>query len=80
MLLLRTDPRCIGVVISGDTAQSIMRGIAFRFSDLRSLFYHAKMSMHEMGKTSAVRVPKQVGLSELQISLISLSFMDNSEI
>ena len=38
-----------------------MRGIAFRFSDLRSLFYHAKMSMHEMGKTSAVRVPKQVG-------------------
>lgn len=44
----------------GDTAQSIMRGIAFRFSDLRSLFYHAKMSMQEMGKTSTVKVPKQV--------------------
>ena len=50
----------VNIVHVGDTAQSIMRGIAFRFSDLRSLFYHAKMSMHEMGKTSAVRVPKQV--------------------
>ncbi|WAR27587.1 TRNK1-like protein, partial [Mya arenaria] len=40
-----------------DTAQSIMRGISFRFSDLRSLFFHAK---HSMGNTSAVEVPTQV--------------------
>lgn len=42
-----------------------MRGISFRFNDLRSLFYHAKQSMQAMGKTSAVEVPKQV--SQLQV-------------
>ncbi|KAK3101278.1 hypothetical protein FSP39_002361 [Pinctada imbricata] len=46
--------------LTGDTAQSIMRGISFRFNDLRSLFFYARGSMHAVGKTSAVEVPKQV--------------------
>ena len=46
--------------LTGDTAQSIMRGISFRFNDLRSLFFYARNSMHAVGKTSAVEVPKQV--------------------
>ena len=29
-----------GLFLTGDTAQSIMRGVSFRFSDLRSVFYH----------------------------------------
>ena len=29
-----------GLFLTGDTAQSIMRGVSFRFQDLRSLFYH----------------------------------------
>ncbi|XP_061175910.1 TPR and ankyrin repeat-containing protein 1-like [Saccostrea echinata] len=32
------------IFLTGDTAQSIMRGICFRFKDLCSLFYHAKDS------------------------------------
>ncbi|KAL3888629.1 hypothetical protein ACJMK2_000994 [Sinanodonta woodiana] len=46
--------------LTGDTAQSIMRGISFRFSDLKSLFFHARQSMQAMGKIGAVEVPKQV--------------------
>ena len=58
---LKNKIKKICLLLPGDTAQSIMRGIAFRFSDLRSLFYHAKQSMQAMGKTSAIEVPKQVG-------------------
>lgn len=29
-----------GLFLTGDTAQSIMRGVSFRFQDLRSLFHH----------------------------------------
>lgn len=36
--------------LTGDTAQSIMRGISFRFIDLKSLFYYAKESARENEK------------------------------
>ena len=36
--------------LTGDTAQSIMRGISFRFEDLKSLFYYAQHSMKALGK------------------------------
>ena len=45
---------------TGDTAQSIMRGIAFRFSDLRSLFYYMKESVTSVGQKSEVLVPDRV--------------------
>ena len=45
---------------TGDTAQSIMRGIAFRFSDLRSLFYYMKESLKSVGQESEVVVPDRV--------------------
>ena len=41
---------------TGDTAQSIMRGIAFRFEDLKTLFYYASRSFMAQGKASAVQV------------------------
>ncbi|XP_052783611.1 TPR and ankyrin repeat-containing protein 1-like [Mya arenaria] len=59
-LLIRLCQNPNDMFLTGDTAQSIMRGISFRFSDLRSLFFQAKESMQAMGKTSAVEVPKQV--------------------
>ncbi|XP_052214816.1 TPR and ankyrin repeat-containing protein 1-like isoform X2 [Dreissena polymorpha] len=59
-LLIRLCQNPNDMFLTGDTAQSIMRGISFRFSDLRSLFYHAKQSMQAMGKTTALEVPKQV--------------------
>jgi hypothetical protein len=58
-LLLRVCQSPNQMFLTGDTAQSIMRGIAFRFNDLRSLFFYAKKSMHAIGKTSGVKVPKQ---------------------
>ena len=46
---------------TGDTAQSIMRGIAFRFDDLKSLFHHAKKAAGIKGDHhDFIRVPKKV--------------------
>ena len=45
------DPNSL--FFTGDTAQSIMRGIAFRFQDLRSLFYHIHRNV------PLVKVPKK---------------------
>ena len=41
-LLIRCCRFPNNLFFTGDTAQSIMRGIAFRFDDLKSLFHHAK--------------------------------------
>ncbi|KFQ26340.1 TPR and ankyrin repeat-containing protein 1, partial [Mesitornis unicolor] len=50
------DPNAM--FLTGDTAQSIMKGVAFRFSDLRSLFHYAsKNSMH---KKQRIRKPKRI--------------------
>lgn len=40
-LLLRLSREPNGLFLTGDTAQSIMKGISFRFRDLRSLFHLA---------------------------------------
>ena len=45
---------------TGDTAQSIMRGIAFRFEDLKSLFHHAKEAADMIGHRLQLRVPKKL--------------------
>ena len=45
---------------TGDTAQSIMRGIAFRFSDLKSLFYYMNQSYKAVGYEAQVHVPDRV--------------------
>ncbi|XP_038048876.1 TPR and ankyrin repeat-containing protein 1-like [Patiria miniata] len=52
------DPNSL--FLTGDTAQSIMRGVAFRFDDLKSLFHYASKSVKALGKHSAVAVPKRV--------------------
>ncbi|XP_075683080.1 TPR and ankyrin repeat-containing protein 1 [Rhinoderma darwinii] len=56
--------RCINdpnsMFLTGDTAQSIMKGVAFRFSDLRSLFYYANKNCSGSKKNCIVRKPKQV--------------------
>ena len=45
---------------TGDTAQSIMRGIAFRFEDLKSLFHHAKEAAGVIDHRLQLRVPKKL--------------------
>ena len=48
------DPN--GFFLTGDTAQSIMSGISFRFEDVKTLFYHLK-EQHAFDKVRIV-VPK----------------------
>ncbi|NXM78890.1 TRNK1 protein, partial [Serilophus lunatus] len=50
------DPNAM--FLTGDTAQSIMKGVAFRFSDLKSLFHYA--SKNSMNKKQRVRKPKRI--------------------
>ncbi|XP_072268229.1 TPR and ankyrin repeat-containing protein 1 [Pyxicephalus adspersus] len=56
--------RCINdpnsMFLTGDTAQSIMKGVSFRFSDLRSLFYYANKKYSDDKKKCIVRKPKQL--------------------
>ncbi|XP_070564881.1 TPR and ankyrin repeat-containing protein 1-like isoform X1 [Ptychodera flava] len=59
-LLIRCCSNPNALFLTGDTAQSIMRGVAFRFDDLKTLFHYASKSMKAVGKTSSVTVPKRV--------------------
>ncbi|XP_041361943.1 TPR and ankyrin repeat-containing protein 1-like [Gigantopelta aegis] len=59
-ILIRITQNPNNMFLTGDTAQSIMRGISFRFSDLQTLFYYAKKSLHAVGKTKSVEVPNQM--------------------
>ena len=45
---------------TGDTAQSIMRGIAFRFEDLKSLLHYAKEAADVIDHRLQLRVPKKL--------------------
>ncbi|XP_063160160.1 TPR and ankyrin repeat-containing protein 1 [Candoia aspera] len=51
------DPNAM--FLTGDTAQSIMKGVAFRFSDLKSLFHYASQSCNDK-KQCLVRKPKRI--------------------
>ena len=47
-----------GLFLTGDTAQSIMRGVSFRFSDLRSVFHYiSKHVDRSRGQKTKVKVP-----------------------
>ena len=56
-ILLRCCKDPNNLFLTGDTAQSIMRGVSFRFSDLRSLFYKAKKHAKNIRKKAVVTVP-----------------------
>ncbi|XP_065937230.1 TPR and ankyrin repeat-containing protein 1 isoform X2 [Magallana gigas] len=53
-LLLHICQNPNDMFLTGDTAQGIMRGISFRFKDLRSLFYHASQT------TKSIKVPERI--------------------
>ena len=47
-----------GLFLTGDTAQSIMRGVSFRFSDLRSVFHYINENVDQSrGQKTFVKVP-----------------------
>ena len=57
-VLLRCCKNPNNLFLTGDTAQSIMRGVSFRFSDLRSLFYKANKRVKNTGKKDKITVPR----------------------
>ena len=59
MLLIRCcrDPNAI--FLTGDTAQSVMRGISFRFEDLTSLFFYLNENYKAVGAQAEIVVPKR---------------------
>ena len=59
-LLIRCCRSPNEMFFTGDTAQSIMRGIAFRFEDLKSLFHHAKEAADMIDHPLQLRVPKKL--------------------
>ena len=59
-LIIRCCRHPNDLFFTGDTAQSIMRGIAFRFSDLKSLFYHANNSRPLETRRGHVHVPDRL--------------------
>ena len=60
LLLLKCSLNPNAMFFTGDTAQSIMKGVAFRFCDLQSLFVAAKQEFERNGVMSPVMVPKRV--------------------
>ena len=60
LLLIRSSRDPNGLFFTGDTAQSIMRGISFRFSDLKSLFFHVQSAYQALGFQSGIRVPNKL--------------------
>ena len=54
--------------LTGDTAQSIMRGVSFRFSDLRTIFHHIQAS--KSSKPASIKVPK--------VDQLAINFRSNS--
>ncbi|KAK7091654.1 hypothetical protein V1264_009311 [Littorina saxatilis] len=59
-VLIRLAHNPNDMFLTGDTAQSIMRGVSFRFSDLKTLFHYAKQSLKARGKTGMLEVPRHV--------------------
>ena len=57
-LLIRCCRSPNEMFFTGDTAQSIMRGIACRFEDLKALFHHAKEAAAMKDVRLKLRVPK----------------------
>ena len=55
-VLLRACADPNGLFLTGDTAQSIMRGVHFRFKDLQSIFHHAwAAARRQSGHTDLVK-------------------------
>ena len=77
-LLLRVSRDPNGLFLTGDTAQSIMRGISFRFGDLRSLFYDMQQKVKQAQVTSTALAPVRVSIPQLH--RLTINFRSHSGI
>ena len=60
LLLIRSCANPNAMFFTGDTAQSIMSGVAFRFCDLKSLYLVAKSEFESLKLPSPISVPSTV--------------------
>jgi len=60
LLLIRSSANPNAMFFTGDTAQSIMSGVAFRFCDLKSLYLVAKDEFESLKLPSPISVPSTV--------------------
>ena len=67
-LFVRTSRDPNGLFLTGDSAQSIMRGIAFRFSDVRTVLHAAQVFAKEKKDAVQVRIPE---VSQLRVNFRS---------
>ena len=69
-VLLRccSDPN--GLFLTGDTAQSIMRGVSFRFGDLRTLFHEVQQKAKHVKGAVKIHVP--------QLQQLTINFQSHS--
>ena len=80
LFLLLSCSRCPnGNFLSGDTAQSIMKGVSFRFKDVRSLFHHLGKKHENLIKVAVPDIYKltvnyrsQIGILRLADSVLEL--------
>ncbi|XP_019859701.1 PREDICTED: uncharacterized protein LOC100635005, partial [Amphimedon queenslandica] len=71
-LILRLSQEPNGLFLTGDTAQSIMKGISFRFRDLRSLFH--------LAKTQSAALPSPMRISVPRVHELLINFRSHSGI
>ena len=67
-LFVRTSRDPNGLFLTGDSAQSIMRGIAFRFSDVRTVLHAAQVFAKEKKDAVQVHIPE---VSQLRVNFRS---------
>lgn len=84
-LLIQLSENPNQMFLTGDTAQNIMRGVSFRFSDLKSLFYYAKEQSASSKRSQVIHCPKSLyklphnyrshqGILKLASSVIDILF------
>ncbi|CAE1296780.1 unnamed protein product [Acanthosepion pharaonis] len=84
-LLIQLSENPNQMFLTGDTAQNIMRGVSFRFSDLKSLFFYAKEQSASSKRSQAIHCPKSLyklphnyrshqGILKLASSVIDILF------
>ena len=90
LVLLRCCREPNGLFLTGDTAQSIMRGVSFRFGDLRSLFHEVQQKAKHAKAAVPIHIPElhqliinfrsHSGILQLAASVIDLlkEFFPNS--
>ena len=78
-LLMRCCQNPNGVFATGDTAQSIMRGVSFRFKDMQMVFHHRRQTSDSSQKIEIPRVSRlhqnyrsHSGILEVASSVVEL--------